>query len=273
MPGFLPSDGDAAFQHKISILDRARITADPDALGQVDHVHAVLTRRNAVPADVSKAAEPGIPDRRSSGIAHDMPCEFLLARMVAGGIEIAGVPQSGPKAARSLRIAAARVTDIDRRFRHPGADADRHQYRLDPVVAKAMWLAGLVQHHVFRAQSRLDHLGPPHPTDGQHALKHKKMFDDLVRMAGRVLADRLMHQTQSELPRLKCARVIRLGRAAGAYVAHLRPFQFGETAASREGVPVEALVGITSDKTPHLLPQTERVCWHGNGHSLLLIER
>jgi hypothetical protein len=28
------------------------------------------------------------------------------------------------------------VADVDRRFRHGAADADRHQHRLDPVVAR-----------------------------------------------------------------------------------------------------------------------------------------
>jgi hypothetical protein len=58
-------------------------------------------------------------------------------------------------------------------------------------------------------------------------------------MTGGVFADRLVHQTQGELPWLKGARV-GFGQAADADVARLRALQFGEAATPQEGVPVRS---------------------------------
>src|SRR5215469_6401459 len=91
-----------------------------------------------------------------------------------------------------------------------------------------------------------------------------------MEMAGRVFTDRLVHEAQRELPRLERARIVGLGRAAGADVAHLSPVQFGETAAPRESVPVEALVGMAADKGAHLMGQVERLGFGRKGHDKLL---
>ena len=151
------------------------------------------------------------------------------------------------------------MANVHRRFRHAAADADRHQHRLDPVVAKAVRPAELVQHHVLGAELRLDDLVAPGPADGQHPLQHQEVLDHLVGMAGGVFADRLVHQAQRELPRPEGTRVVRFGRAAGADVAHLGARQIGKTAAPGKGVPIEAFVGMTSDKGPHLVLQIERL--------------
>src|SRR5260221_51709 len=74
----------------------------------------------------------------------------------------------------------------------------------------------------------------------------------------------LMHQTQREPTWFEGARVVGFGRAAGADAAHLRPLQFGETAASGKGIPVEALLGVAPDRAPHLGRQAERLCSCGN---------
>src|SRR5207253_6454388 len=232
MPGLLPTDGDAALDDKIRVLDRARIAAYPEALRQVDDIHPVLAGWSTALAHIDQSGEPGIPHRLFFGITHDMPSELLLARIIAVGVEGASFPRRGPETAGGLRIAVAWVADIDRRLRHARADADRHQNRLDPVVAEAMRPAGLVQHHVSRPQARLDHLVTPRPADRQHTLQDEKMLDDLMRMTGGVLADGLMHQAQREPARFERVRVVGFGRAAGADIAHLRPLQFRETAAS-----------------------------------------
>src|SRR5215471_14270781 len=122
-----------------------------------------------------------------------------------------------------------------------------------------MRAGGLVQHHILWPQARLDHLITPRPANGQDALKHEKMLDDLVGMARRVFADRLVNQTQRKLSGFECARVTRFGRASSADVPHLRPLQFGKTAASWECVPVEALVGMTPDVASHLGYRAERL--------------
>src|SRR5438876_10093947 len=99
-------------------------------------------------------------------MAHDIPRELLLARIVAARVESMGLPRGRSEMASDRWIAVARVADIDRRFRGATAHADRHQHRLDPIVTKAMRPAELVQHHILRPQSRLDHLVAPGPADG-----------------------------------------------------------------------------------------------------------
>src|SRR5271154_2442406 len=211
MPGRLPTDSDAAVGDKIRVLDRARIAAYPGALRQMDQIHPVLAGWSTALAYIGQSGEFGIPDRPSLDITHDVPSELLLARIVAVQIEDAGFPRRGTETAGDLRIAVARVADIDRRLRHACADADRHQHRLDPVVAKAVRPAGLVQHHVSWPQARLDHLVAPRPADRQHTIEDEKMFDDLMGMAGGVLADGLMHQAQGELTWSERARVVGFG--------------------------------------------------------------
>ncbi len=90
------------------------------------------------------------------------------------------------------------------------------------------------------------------------------MFDDLMGMTGGILADGLMHQAQCEPTWFERARVVGFGRAAGADIAHLRPLQFRETAASGEGIPVEALIGMAANAAPHLMGQVERLCLCGD---------
>src|SRR5262249_37424653 len=99
----------------------------------------------------------------------------------------------------------------------------------------------------------------PGPADGQHTLQHEEMLDDLMRMAGSVFADRLMHKAQRELSWLQGAGVVGLGRTAGPDVAHLRPRQVRKAAASGKRIPTEALVGVTPDEGPHLALQVEPI--------------
>ena len=230
----------------------------------MDHVHPILAGWSAALAYIDRSGEFGIPDRPSLDMTHDVPRELLLARIIAVRIEHERFARWRTETAGGLRIAVARVAHIDRRLRHAGADAERHQHRFDPVIAKAMRPAGLVQHHVLRPQARLDHLVTPRPADRQHTLQDEKMLDDLMRMTGGVLADGLMHQAQREPARFERVRVVGFGRAAGADIAHLRPLQFRETAASGEGIPVEALVGMPPNKAPHLVEQAERMCSCGS---------
>src|SRR5258707_14571867 len=53
--------------------------------------------------------------------------------------------------------------------------------------------------------------------------------------------------------------IVGFGRAAGADIAHLRAFQFGEAAASGESVPVEALVRMPPDENLYSAGEVERV--------------
>src|SRR5882757_5666906 len=96
------------------------------------------------------------------------------------------------------------------------------------IDIRTVWSTDLVQHHVLGPQARLDRLVAPRPADSKHALEHQEVFDNLMGMTGGVFADRLVHQTQGELPGLERVRVVRFGRAAGADVAHLRALQFGK---------------------------------------------
>src|SRR5438552_3440458 len=152
----------------------------------MDHVHPILAGRSTTLADIYHSGECGIPDRPSLAITHDMPRELLLARIVAVGVESARFPRRGTETARGLRIVVARVADIDWRLRHSRADTDRHQHRLDPVIAEPVRPSGLVQHHVLWPETRLDHLVAPRPADREHTLDDEKMLDDLMGMAGRV---------------------------------------------------------------------------------------
>jgi hypothetical protein len=165
------------------------------------------------------------------------------------------------------------VANINRRLWHAAADADRHQHRLDTIVAKAVRPAKLVQHQVLGAETRLDHFVTPGPANGQDARKHQEVFDHLVGMTSGVFADRLMHQAQGELPRLEGARIVCFGRAAGADIAHLRALQLGKAPAAREGVPVEALVGVAADESPHPSRQVARLCLGEKGHDTLPVRR
>ena len=138
----------------------------------MDHVHTVAAGRGAPLADISRPGETSLPYRALLGMADDMAGELALARIVALGIEEMGLPGACAETAGNVRISVARVADIDRRFRHAAADADRHQHRFDAVVAKAVRPAGLVQHHVLGAQLHLDDLVAPGPADGKHAFEH-----------------------------------------------------------------------------------------------------
>jgi hypothetical protein len=111
MPGLLPTDGDAALDDKIRVLDRARIAAYPEALRQVDDIHPVLAGWSTALADIDQSGEPGIPHRLFFGITRDMPGKLPLARIIAVGVEDAGFPRRGAETAGGLRIAVARVAD------------------------------------------------------------------------------------------------------------------------------------------------------------------
>src|SRR6516162_7976080 len=154
----------------------------------MDHVHTVLAGRRAALADIGQAGEARLAYRPPFGVTHDIPGELPLARIVALGIERKGLAGASAETAGDRRVVVARMANIDRWFRRAGADADRHQHRLDAVVAKAMRPASLVQHHVLRAQSRFDHLVAPGPADRQYTVEHEEMLDDLVGMAGSIFA-------------------------------------------------------------------------------------
>lgn len=68
-----------------------------------------------------------------------------------------------------------------------------------------------------------------------------------MRVAGREFADMLVDEAQREMFRLERARLADLWRAAGADVAHLRPFEVGIAAVRREGIPIECLVDMAHD--------------------------
>jgi Lactonase, 7-bladed beta-propeller len=254
------------FAHQVRVLDRPRIAAHPDAPRQMDHLHAIAAGRRSRLADIVEAGEPGLPDRPALGMPHDMAGEFLLARVAAVGVERNRPARRGAKAARPRRIAVARMAEIDRRPRHPAADADRHQDRPDPVIAKPVRPALLVEHHVAGAEPRLDDLVVPHPADRQDAVEHEKMLDDLMRMAGGVFADRLVDEGERERAGLQRVRVVDLGRAAGADIAHLRPRQFGKPLAPGKRIPVEALVGMPPDRAAHRAREVERIAVRGQCH-------
>jgi hypothetical protein len=61
------------------------------------------------------------------------------------------------------RTAVARMADIDRRFRHAAADADRHQHRLAPSLRKPCgrltWFS--IQHHVPGGPNRASMTSSP----------------------------------------------------------------------------------------------------------------
>src|SRR5271166_5333703 len=134
IPGLLPAHGDAAFQHEVGVLHRARIPAHRYAPWQVDHVHAVPAGWRTALANINQAGEAGIPHRSPLGVSHDMPGELPLARIAALGIEGMSFPRGCAEMARDPRVAVARVADIDWRLRHAAAHADRHQHRLDPAL-------------------------------------------------------------------------------------------------------------------------------------------
>src|SRR5262249_11348876 len=149
---------------------RAQIAAYRDALRQMDDVHTVAAGRGTALADVGRPGKTRLPYRTLLGIAYDKTGELALARISAVGVEGKGLSGACAEMAGDGRVGLARVADIDRRFRHAAADADRHKHRLDPVVAKAVGSAGLVQHHVPGSQLHLDDLVAPGPADGQHTL-------------------------------------------------------------------------------------------------------
>src|SRR5260370_41987047 len=92
MPRLLPADSDTALEDKIRVLDRARIAAYSDALRQMRQLHPILSGWSTALAYIDQSGELGVPDRPALGIAHDMPCELLLARLVAVRIGGAGFP-------------------------------------------------------------------------------------------------------------------------------------------------------------------------------------
>src|SRR5580693_4288539 len=114
MARLLPTDSDATLSDKIRVLDRARIATYSYALRQMDHVHPILTGWRTALAYIDQSGKIGIPDRPSFGITHAMPRELSLARIITVGVEDAGFPRSGTETAGGLRIAVARVADIDR---------------------------------------------------------------------------------------------------------------------------------------------------------------
>src|SRR5207237_10025434 len=116
LPGIAPVAADAHLDDKLRGLQWARIAAHSGALRQMEHVHPILAGWSAALAHIDHSGEPSIPDRRSIGVAHDVPSEFPLARIVAVGVEGASFPRRGAETAGDLRIVVARVADIDRRL-------------------------------------------------------------------------------------------------------------------------------------------------------------
>src|SRR5260370_23677563 len=115
MPRLLPADSDAAFKDKIRVLDRARIAAYSGALRQMDQIHTILAGWSTALAYIDQSGEFGVPDRPALDIAHDMPCELLLARIVAIGIEDASFPWRSTETPALPPIAVTRLADTHRR--------------------------------------------------------------------------------------------------------------------------------------------------------------
>src|SRR5438067_7143562 len=266
LAALFPADRYGAVEHKIGVLDPARIAAHRDPARQMNHLHAVAAGRRPGTADTVEAGESGLPHGAPLGMAHDITGEFSLARVVAVGIEGNGAARRRAETARALGVAVLWMTGIDRRLWRPAADADRHQDRPDPVVAETVRPLRLVQNHVEGAEFRLDDVVAERPADRQHAIQHQKMLDHLVRMAGSVVADRLMDQREGEIAGPERVRVVHLWRAAGADIAHLRPRQLREAAAAGKRVPIEALVGMAADLSAHLGREIGRIPIGGHCH-------
>src|SRR6516165_912539 len=135
----------------------------------MNHLHTILAGRGATLADVNRARDTRFPHRPPLGVAHDVPGKLPLTRIIAVRIEGQSLLRARAEMPGDRGVAVARVANIDRRSWHAAADADRHQYRRDPVVAEAMRPAGLVQHHILGPEARLDYIVTPRPADGQDA--------------------------------------------------------------------------------------------------------
>src|SRR5262249_29418387 len=157
MPGVLPAHGNAAFQHEICILLRARIAAHRRTLRQKNLIHAILAGRRATLADQNGSGETGFPYRPLRSVAHDMSGELPLTRVIAMLVKGAGFPGARAKTAGSRRVVVAWVANIDRRLWHPAADTDRNQHRPRPLVSKSIPPPPLVPHHCPWARARPDY--------------------------------------------------------------------------------------------------------------------
>ena len=148
---------------------------------------------------------------------------------------------------------------MDRHVGRSAADRDLHQYRLDAIVAEAVRTSALVQQQVLRSKLYLDDLVAPNRADRQHTLQDEEMLDDLVRMAGGKLPDRLVDQAEGEMLRLQGRRIADLGRAASADIAELGAAEVRERTGSREGIPVERLFGKEAHVGAHFVGQRARL--------------
>jgi len=201
-----------------------------------------------------------------------MPRELPMARIVAGEVQPVGLRGPGTVAGGQLVAMSLRMEQVARHLRASLAKHDRHQHWFVAVVAEAVRPVGHVQHHVLRAELRLDDLVVVLPGGGEHARQNQEGLFDLVRMQHRVLADRLVHHAHREMVGGQGVRVAHLGRAAGTDEAHLCPVEFREAAAGREGVPVGNFLGMPADVGAHRRFEVGDAavvahgegCWHGD---------
>src|SRR6516225_3961077 len=232
----LPADGQAPFEHQEGILDIAHIRLHADADRDAEHLLAAGVRLHTALPHIDLAGEAGlVPEGRLLAVAHHIFRHLLLQRMRARLVEGNSLAWLGAEAARELGRRVLRVVEIARRQGLADIDADRHQHRLDAVIAEAMADIAGVEDHVFRAEPHLDHLAVALPTDSQHAVDDEEALLDLMRMAGRIFADRLMDEAHCEMLRLQGRGVADLGRAASADIAHLGPGKIRKAAIAREG--------------------------------------
>jgi hypothetical protein len=110
-----------------------------------------------------------------------VPRHQALQRVVAGRVEGDGATGRRAEGPRQHRVGAElRVVQVARRQRLADIDADRHQHRLDPVVAEAVADVARVQDHVLRAELHLAHLALAFPADRQHAGEDEEALLDLM---------------------------------------------------------------------------------------------
>src|SRR5262249_45313124 len=113
-PAVLPAHGNAAFQHEICILLRARIAAHRHTFRKQNLIHAVLAGGRATLADINGSGETSLPYRPLRSVPHDMSGELLLTRVIAMLVKGAGFPGARAKTAGNRGVVVAWVANIAR---------------------------------------------------------------------------------------------------------------------------------------------------------------